>query len=68
MPGRPYLPCPGRMGLLPARALVSARDSWEHCTGKIADVKEYGAREHEVGKLQSIKTTIEVRKETSLRT
>jgi len=47
---------------------VSARDSWEHCTGKIVDVKEYGAREHEVGKLQSIKTTIEVRKETSLRT
>ena len=30
MPGRPYLSCPGRAGLLDARALQSARDGWEH--------------------------------------
>ena len=32
VPGRPYPPCPGGTGLLPARALASGRDGWEHCS------------------------------------
>ena len=42
LPGRPYLPHPGRTGLLDARALRSARDGWEHFSERAFAITEAG--------------------------